>query len=157
MRERVRMRVLLSAGGAGPAAGIRPFTPTDVVPLGALMLRAYRGGVDDEGETEDDAIEEVRRTVAGAYGRFVPECSMVREHDGQPIAAVLVTRHEGRPFVAFTFTDPRFVNRGHAAACFQAAMRELFARGERELRLDVTAANEPAMHLYRKLGFEVEE
>jgi ribosomal protein S18 acetylase RimI-like enzyme len=35
-------------------------------------------------------------------------------------------------------------------------MNELFAQGERELRLVVTLANTPAVKLYTRLGFEFE-
>jgi hypothetical protein len=35
------------------------------------MLESYRGTIDDEGETLDDARSEVRRTFDGDYGTFL--------------------------------------------------------------------------------------
>lgn len=137
-------------------AGVRLFRAKDEPALGPLMLRAYRGTVDDEGETVEDAVAEVRKTLAGDYGDFLPACSMVAERDGHVVSATLVTRLLGQPFVAFTFTDPTRRCQGLAGACIRAAMAALQARGERELGLMVTLANTPAVSLYTRLGFVAE-
>lgn len=150
------MRVELRAAQPGTVAGVRTFDPADVPALGALMYRAYLGTVDYEGETPEQAAAEVRKTVEGAYGEFIPSCSKVIERAGSILSATLLTRFEARPLVAFTFTDPGHAGQGLARACMQAAMDELFAQGERELRLVVTLANAPAIKLYSGLGFRTE-
>lgn len=150
------MRVELSPGPLRGAAGVRTFAPTDVHHLGALMYRAYLNTVDYEGETPEQAAAEIHKTVQGEYGTFVPNCSKVLERAGSVLSATLITRFQGRPFVAFTFTDPKFAGQGLARECMQAAMSELVAQGDRELRLVVTLANRPAVTLYTKLGFQVE-
>ena len=43
------------------------------------MLAAYRGTVDDEGESEADAVAEVERTLRGGYGPLLDEGSFVAE------------------------------------------------------------------------------
>lgn len=88
--------------------GMRTFEAADVPLLGPLMHSAYLDTVDYEGETLEQSAAEVVRTVEGAYGEFVPACSQVMVHDGALRSAVLLTRFESRPFVAFTFTDPAF-------------------------------------------------
>jgi hypothetical protein len=48
----------------------RPLVESDAPDLATLMLAAFRGTVDDEGE-DIQAREEVRRTFAGAYGQMM--------------------------------------------------------------------------------------
>jgi hypothetical protein len=55
----------------------RAIQATDRPALGPLMLAAYRGTVDDEGESESDAAVEVESVVSGEYGQFLPDCSFV--------------------------------------------------------------------------------
>jgi GNAT superfamily N-acetyltransferase len=137
--------------------GLRLPSDADVQPLGSLMHSAYRGTIDDEGESEADALVEVQKTYAGAYGSFVPSCSAVVERGGRLLSATLVTRWQDRPFVAFSMTEPNFKRNGLARACMMAAMSRLHAAGEHELGLVVTLANLPAFNLYTSLGFVVGE
>lgn len=148
--------VLRPAPAVTGVPGVRPFRPADEPALGPLMLRAYRGTVDDDGETVEDAAAEVRKTLAGEYGEFLPACSMVAERDSHVVSATLVTRLIGQPFVAFTFTEPGCQGQGLAGACIRAAMARLLQQGERELGLMVTLANTPAVSLYTRLGFVAE-
>lgn len=150
------MRVELGPSRAGHDPGVRTFEPSDAPALGELMYRAYLDTVDYDGETPEQAADEIRRTVEGSYGPFLRSCSKVLVRSGGLRSATLVTRYQDRPFVAFTFTDPAFGRQGLARACMQAAMASLVDLGERELRLVVTRANEPAVRLYDALGFEVE-
>jgi RimJ/RimL family protein N-acetyltransferase len=129
----------------------------DVGALARLMRAAYHGTIDDEGETEADALAEVRKTFAGHYGAFVPDCSKVVERGGEILHATLVTRWEDRPFIAFSMTDPRAKRSGLARAALVGAMDDLRAGQEHELRLVVTLANLPAFTLYESLGFVVED
>jgi len=150
------MRVELGALDRSHGPNIRTFEPDDVRALGAVMYHAYLGTVDYDGETLEQAAAEVVKTVEGAYGQFMPACSKVAVDGDSIVSATLITRFQDTPFVAFTFTDPAFSRRGLAQRCMQAAMSELFARGERELRLLVTLANAPAVKLYTGLGFKLE-
>jgi len=156
MAQRSFMHVELRAPAAGEGPEVRRYAATDGPALADLMHRAYQGTVDDEGGTPEEAAAEIARTVAGDYGTFMPECSQVLEREGRLLSATLVTRFQGRPFVAFTFTDPACTGQGLARRCMQAAMVALYERGERELRLVVTLANAPAVRLYTRLGFRLE-
>ena len=151
------MRAALTAPcSATHVTGIRAYGAADVPSLGSLMYRAYLGTVDYDGETPEQSADEIARTVEGAYGEFMPDCSRVMVRDSALRSAALLTRFENRPFMAFTFTDPACRKQGFARACMQAAMAALFHRGERELRLVVTRTNTPAVCLYSSLGFEFE-
>ena len=118
------------------------------------MLAAYRGTVDDEGETESYAIDEVERTIEGYYGPFVPEASLVVEQEGRIVGATLVCLFESRPCLAHVVVHPDAQRRGMAASLIVASGNALLGAGHTELDLYVTEANEPAAALYRKLGFE---
>jgi hypothetical protein len=61
---RLRMRQTLREQDTSSTWQARAIQPSDASALGALMLPAYRGTV-DEGESEADAIAEVERTLAG--------------------------------------------------------------------------------------------
>lgn len=151
------MRAPLASQPQPGLAGLRVPSVDDIAALGALMFAAYRGTVDDEGESEALALAEIRKTYAGEYGVFVSTCSRVVEREGRLVSATLITRWQERPFVAFSMTDPVCKRTGLARACMVGAMHCLHATGESELRLVVTLANTPALKLYSGLGFAVEE
>jgi len=151
------MHAVLATKTLESASDVRTFKPSDEPALGCLMYLAYLDTVDFEGETADQAAEEVCKTIRGSYGSFMPDCSKVLERAGALLSATLITRFEERAFVAFTFTDPAFAGQGLARACMLAAMSELSTKGERELRLVVTLANAPAVKLYANLGFQFEQ
>lgn len=133
--------------------GCRPPAPTDAEALASLMLEAYRGSTDDEGETIDDARREIRRLLDGHYGEFLPEVSEVVERDGRIVAATLLTIWEGKPLVSFSMTSPAWKRSGLARAGLLRSINSLLQRGDRELQLFVTRGNEPAERLYESLGF----
>jgi ribosomal protein S18 acetylase RimI-like enzyme len=133
---------------------MRPLVPADVPEVGRVLLAAYRGTVDDEGETEDDAIGEIERTTEGQYGPFLPAASFVVEDDDRIAGASLVSLVEDRPCLLYVVVHPDVQRRGLGGALISASGNALMVAGHRELDLFVTEANEPAVALYRKLGFE---
>jgi ribosomal protein S18 acetylase RimI-like enzyme len=139
------------------SAELRSPTRSDIASLATLMLRAYRGTVDDDGETAADAEAEVTKTFDGAYGPFLADCSQVVDRSSQLLSATLVTLWEDRPFIAFSMTDPDHQRTGLARACMLCALRALRMRGAHEVRLVVTVRNRPAVGLYESLGFVREE
>lgn len=78
------MRLALVEREPPAAWTARPFEGSDATAVGTLMMAAYRGTIDDEGETEADAIAEVERVVAGAYGR---SCASARSWSRTPTAS----------------------------------------------------------------------
>lgn len=137
--------------------GLRCPTERDAQDLGRLMYRAYFGTVDYDGETPEDAVSEILKTFAGAYGPFDPEHSSVAERSGVLVSATLLTRWQSKPFVAFTMTDPAYGHQGLARATLERSMQLLRQDGESELRLVVTLRNEPARLLYESLSFTEEQ
>jgi ribosomal protein S18 acetylase RimI-like enzyme len=150
------MRIALSGATIAPSAGVRAVHASDEQALGPLMYCAYLGTVDYEGETEDQAEAEIRKTFAGGYGPFDANSSRLYEKDARILSATLITRWQDRPFVTYSITHPDAKNQGLARACMRSAMEALYEAGERALWLAVTLANEPAVALYTSLGFQFE-
>ena len=151
------MRIeLAGARQAMPEPHASPVRATDAEPLAALLLDAYRGTVDDDGETIDDARREIAALFAGQYGELDTDASEVVRRDGALAAATLITRYRDVPFLAFSMTAPAWQRRGLARAGIERAISLLAARDERELRLVVTRANDVAVRLYERIGFQEE-
>jgi len=156
-----RLMLVLDLAGAQPPAGFdcRPVAPSDTQQLAELMLDAYRGTVDYNGETLADALKEVECTLSGSYGRFLPECSFVVAGEDELASATLVTLPgEGRPdkcpLLAFAMTRKCHQRQGMSAALVRRSAAALREWGYSRVELVVTAANAPARRLYARLGFQ---
>ena len=151
------MRAVLAPAPCALVAGLRAPVAADAGALARLMLSAYAGSVDDEGEDEAAALIEVHKTFGGDYGAFDAASSKLVVRAGELLHATLITRWQGPPFVAFAMTVPAARRRGLARAGLIAAMQDLRDQGETELRLVVTLANLAARTLYESLGFVVQD
>ena len=152
-RGRLWMRLDLTTT---PPTPTRPLTTVDgwtADALAPLLLVSYRGTVDDEGEDLEGATGEVERTLTGVYGPLLSDASFVAVDGERPVGAVLVTLWEERPLIAHVAVDPAVKRTGLGTDLMNAASNALAAEGRTELDLFVTEANEPAVRLYRSLGF----
>ncbi len=131
---------------------LRPVTLDDSQNLGELLHKAYKGTVDDEGETELDALHEVVETFDGKYGTFSWTTSLVSEIESSLVSSSLVTLLGGIPHLAFTVTLPQYQNNGIGSHIISQSAELLRDEGFYELRLVVTRSS-PAINLYRRLGF----
>ncbi len=123
--------------------------------LAILLYAAFRGSIDDEGETFADAVAEIDKVFAGDYGELLPECSSVIE-EGEYLASACLIGQESPsnpPLVIFSMTRPETQGRGMARYLLQRSIDALLDRGQTRLRLIVTEGNGPAEHLYVSLGF----
>lgn len=139
--------------GSAPPFPVLPLTAASPHALGEAFLDAYRGTVDDEGETLDDAVAEVQRVMDGVYGPVWPEPSGIMAPGGVVAAALFVTRSPSGPFIPYVVTRKAYMGRGCAAALLQRAGARLRAAGETRVHLYVTAGNTPAERLYARLGW----
>ena len=134
-------------------ARIEPIQDADLAAVAHLMVDGYRDTIDFEGETDDDALEELRGAIAGANGPVIPAgWLLVRSADGAPAAAIAVVRWLDMPFISYVFTAAAEKGRGFAGALIRRVAADLAASGEQELVLFVTVGN-PARSLYERLGF----
>jgi ribosomal protein S18 acetylase RimI-like enzyme len=154
-RRRLKLIARLGPAPIEDRADTRMASPADRQALANLLLAAYAGTIDDEGETPAEALAEIERTLGGAYGPYLEPCSFLAEVDGRVVAASLITRWAEAPLVAFVMIDPRFQRRGLGERLLRRSMAALWSQGERELLLFVTEGNTPAQRLYERLGFAV--
>ena len=122
--------------------------------LGHLMHRAYKGTIDDENETLEQCIQEMRDTLAGKYGPLIDAASFVTFSDGRIVSASIITFWKDEPLLAYSMTDPDYQRRGLAGSLIEKSIEALRATSMPHLFLVVTEGN-PAQKLYARLGFEV--
>ena len=118
--------------------------------LAQLMLDAYRGSDDDEGETFDEAAE-----VVDFYLRTcLREHSFVLKEQATPIAMSLVLEFNGVHYidpVAVTATHKRD---GVGRRLVQASLASLATAGVTEVGATITDGNVPSERLFARLGAE---
>jgi RimJ/RimL family protein N-acetyltransferase len=138
-----------------PAPGWRLSAPTeaDSEALAELMLDAYRGTIDYDGETLAEALAEVR----GYFARPAwPRASWLGYVPGSLVGACLVEHWPavGAPLIAYVMTAARWKGRGVASALLDASLQGLAGLGETEVWAVITAGNAPSEALFRRAGFE---
>jgi len=137
--------------GQGEPLGFvtRNVAASDRDALACLMLDAYMGTIDYEGETLTEAIEEVDSWLAGtpmldhSYGGLV---------NGRLVSAVLLMVADGAPLVRSVMTDPDHKGHRFAAAVTYAALESLRAAGFPLVALYITEGNTPSERLFSSLG-----
>ena len=130
---------------------VRPPTLADRDGLAELMLDAYRGTIDYEGETIVEAVAEVDAWFASSGHRI--EDSLVAIEAGGIVSAALLSRSDGMPVVSYLYTGAAWKGRGLAEGLLRAVMASLAASGHDRIHLWVTAGNAPAERIYERLGF----
>lgn len=152
-RRRLKLTIPLAPQVFVQSADVRTATVADRLPLAELLIAAYAGTLDDEGETPEEALAEIDRTLAGAYGPFLAPCSFVVERNGELLAASLITRWQAVPLLAFVMVAPHVQRQGLAEQVLRCSMAALWEQGETTLTLFVTDGNAPAQRLYTRMGF----
>ncbi len=154
-RKRIPMEVALQVQAVPRTVLGRAVRSEDKEGLAILLYAAYRGTIDDEGDSFADALEEIEKTFRGDYGRLLADCSFVVA-DGEFLAsACLVTFFEPHdaPLVVFLMTRPEAKRRGLAHSLLQQSMNALHDAGYSRLTLVVTEGNVEAQRLYDSIGF----
>ena len=123
-----------------------------------LLLESYRGTTDwEEGATQEDAIAEIEGTINGVNGKFVGEASGILQDElNKPISAIYCSIFDGEPFVVYVFTHPQYLGKGLASKLLAFSSDAFLRMGYSTLHLYVSDKN-PAVQLYKKLGFTVVE
>lgn len=148
---------------ASPAAGLRvePWGSASFEEAAQLILTSYQHHVDSR-------INDQYRTLAGALrfmhniahypgcGAFDPSASFLARANshGELVGMILASRV--KPQVAHitqVCVLPGRQGQGLGRALIGRCLERLLRRGLRSATLTVTAANAPANHLYRELGF----
>src|ERR1700737_2938881 len=141
---------------------IRRWLEQDYQPAAALITSAYRGHVDSE-------INDQYRTLSGSLrflnnivrfpgcGTFDPEGSFVAVHKRARSLVGLIlcsrVRHDVG-HVTQVCVLPEYRSHGLGEAMLAASTKNLRERGFRFISLTVTEANDRAIALYKRIGYE---
>jgi ribosomal protein S18 acetylase RimI-like enzyme len=145
-----------------PEFEIRPWSEQEYQSSAALITAAYRGHVDSE-------INDQYRTLNGSLrflnnivrfpgcGTFDPKASFVifQRHTRTLVGLILCS--QVRPDVGHITQVcllPEYRSAGIGKALLAASTRNLRERGFRHISLTVTEANDRAIDLYKRIGFE---
>ena len=127
------------------------------VALAQLMLDAYRGTVDDAGETLADALHEVHGFWAGTAGvtPWAEVCTGVMADDAL-VAACVVGEWQSRQvlLIAYVLTHPAWQRRGLASALVGRALQHLWQHQRWPVYAVITAGNLPSERMMMRVGFE---
>ena len=139
-----------------PGVEVRRPTPDDADDLAALMLDAYRGTIDYDGESIADARTEVAAYLDEASGdRPLLAPSRVAVEAGQLASACLVSYwgRRNRPLVGSVMTRPSAKRRGLARVLLAESVAALCGAGYPDVRAVITAGNTASERLFAGLGF----
>lgn len=109
-------------------------------------LAAYRSMV-PVAETEMPALRAILAGIA-AFSRYLTLWS-----DGRPVAACLGVIDRGWVGLYKVATHPQVRGQGHAGRLIRALYAEAAGLGAHQAYLQVGVGNQPALSLYRRLGF----
>lgn len=154
--QRHKMKLRLAEQTFSKTWPCRAVSLADAPALGQLMVEAYRGTIDYDGETVEQAIEEVTGMLDSKYGDFMPSSSFLVEAEGQPVAACLITFWQEAPLVTVLMTHPSYKGQGLGTFLMRQSINTLYSQGYQDLYLFVTVGNDDARHIYEKLGFVVD-
>ena len=127
----------------------RSLRPSDREALAQLMLDAYIGTIDYEGETLADAIREVDDWFAGSP---MLEHSMAIVLHDRLVSAVLVMELDGAPFIAIVMTHPDEKKAGLARSAVEASLASIRRAGHRRATLSITKGNVASERLFASVG-----
>jgi ribosomal protein S18 acetylase RimI-like enzyme len=108
-----------------------------------------------------NGVRTIEEVIAGhkAQGIHDPQLWWLARSAGQPAGVLLLTQMPDAPEldVIYVGVVPEARGRGFGLELVLKAIYETRLAEQRQLTLSVDARNEPARHLYRKVGFETHE
>ena len=132
-----------------PHGDIRPITDGDRDSLAQLMLDAYTGTIDYEGES----IVEARQAVDDWFSDApLLGHSFGAEMDGHLVSAVLAMTLDDAPFIAIVMTAPDYKGNGLGRAVVAASLESLRKEHHGTVTLYTTEGNIPSERLFASLG-----
>lgn len=154
---RIRMEAPVSTGSLPIGLALRPPEEAEIAGLTEFLRDVYEGHIEQQFGMHVGTPEEWRAYVAGLLkgegGQFLPDASFVALEGARTVGAILITRWMGMPLVAELGVARDRRMEGLGRALLQAAMNRLADRAEPRLSLYTTIGNDPAIHLYTKMGF----
>src|SRR5712691_101608 len=154
-----RMRMEAPTKKTSPPEGLKlqPPEEDEVLGLTKFLIAVYEGHIEQQYGMHVGPEEEWRGYVGGLFkgdsGQFMPDASYVALEGDRIVGAILVTHWMGSPLVAELGVAKDRRGKGIGRALVEATMHRLALLEEPHLSLYVTVGNDPAVSLYRSLGF----
>lgn len=149
--NKIRYEIDLAQRGTSTKGAFRTrnLTGSDRDELANLILDAYRGTIDYEGETLVEAGE--------AIDEWLDESPLLAASfaalDGDSIvSATLATTLDGDPFIAIVMTHPDHKTKGYGTAAVEATLQALHAEGNKKVVLFITEGNSASETLFKTFG-----
>jgi GNAT superfamily N-acetyltransferase len=117
--------------------------------LARLLLDAYRGTIDDEGEGETEA----RAAIAYYLERLLVPYSLVIEEARRPVCLSFVVLVAGRHFIDPVATAADRKGHGLATRAVTHCLHRLHQDGITEVGAVITNGNTASERLFDRLGF----
>jgi predicted GNAT family acetyltransferase len=151
-RNKIRYEIdLRSWSSVSPDAGMvtRTLGHEDRDDLAHLILDAYRGTIDYEGETLVEAKD--------AIDEWLEDSPMLEAsfgvHDGESlVSATLLQVLDSNPFVRAVMTHPDHKSKGYGTAAVEATLSMLRSSGHQKVVFYTTEGNTASETLFKNLG-----
>jgi len=136
---------------------LQPPEEDEVLGLTKFLIDVYEGHLEQQYGMHVGSEGEWRGYVGGLFkgdsGRFMPDASYVALEGDRIVGAILVTEWMGMPLVAELGVAKARRGQGVGRSLLEAVMNRLAGLDQPRLALYVTLGNDPAVSLYRSLGF----
>lgn len=154
---RMRMEAATKKGPNRDGPKLQPPEEGEALGMTKFLMDVYEGHMEQAFGMHVGPEEEWRGYVGGLFkgdsGRYMPDASYVALEGDRIVGAILVTYWMGKPLVAELGVAKDHRGKGLGRSLLEAALARLAALGEPRLALYVTVGNDPAIGLYRSLGF----
>jgi GNAT superfamily N-acetyltransferase len=156
---RMRMEAPTARTKRDPPKGLKlqPPEEDEVLGLTKFLIDVYEGHLEQQFGMHVGSEAEWRGYVGGLLqgdsGRFMPDASYVALEGDRIVGAILVTDWMGMPLVAELGVAKDRRGRGVGRSLLEESMNRLAGLDVPRLALYVTLGNDPAVSLYRSLGF----
>ncbi len=140
---------------AVPQVEARHPGPEDAEALAHLMLEAYRGTIDYDGEGIDEARSEVSGWLSDDANLELSWLAL--DPDGHVVSACLVSDQNDGPLVGYVMTVPERKNHGLASALLRRTLATAMAAGHTQVEAWITEGNHPSEKVFLAAGFRLED
>lgn len=132
---------------------VRPPSLEDRMALADLMMSAYIGTIDYDGETHEQAVQE----VDGWFDRdtYLDTSRVAVDGSGEIVAAVLNSTWDDVAMVGYVMTSGDRKGQGIASALVDMAVHAMLDDGFTEVTAWITEGNLPSEAIFTKAGFAV--
>lgn len=123
--------------------------------LAGLMLDSYRGTIDDDGETIDDAIREVDSYFSHQdSGWFDYSWLAFMENDLVCASLVGFWKDRNSPIISYVMTNPQWKGKHFATIGVSRSLKSLAERNYTKVYAVITEGNIPSERVFERLGFK---